>query len=260
MSFKHLLAPLLCLNATAALSDPAITNLIQQINVIDGQLQLSMTLTTGAVGYATVGGVMEDGAISSAEITAAMLVAYQDAVQNVLAQDYATAQTAQELFLQEHAGAMNSLTAAVDMLSDATLVIQQAITVADIAAQADTKPEREALQAMLTTDEYTISGAEVVAYNTALTDVATYAQQAGAFMAAANNTELTQSIDQYAAANNFVVGTYTAITYTQNVDEFIITWDQSGFTSGWNGYLTQDMKSAQEVYDAGVYIETYGAM
>jgi hypothetical protein len=219
-----------------------------------------MTLTTGAIGYASTGGVMEDGVLSGAEISTAMLVAYQDAVANVLAQDYATAQTAQDLFAQEHIGAMNNLTASVDALTSATLLIQQAVSVADIAAQADTKPEQEALQGLLRTDEYTISGEEVVAYNNALSDVGSYAQQAGAFLAASNNAELTQSIDSYAAANNFVVGTYTAITYTQSIDEFIITWDQAGFTSGWNGYLSGNMKTAQEVYDSGAYIAAYGGM
>ena len=57
-----------------------------------------------------------------------------------------------------------------------------------------------------------------------------------AFMAAANNTELTTSIDNYTASNNIMVGTYTAITYTQAVDEFVISWDDSGYGTGWNGY------------------------
>ena len=77
-------------------------------------------------------------------------------------------------------------------------------------------------------------------------------------MAAANNDELTASIDSYAQQGNFMVGSYTAITYTQSVDEFVITWADSGFGTGWQGYLGPDMKSAADVYGAGEYIKEYG--
>ena len=77
-------------------------------------------------------------------------------------------------------------------------------------------------------------------------------------MAAANNTELTATVDNYAAQGNFLVGSYTAITYTQSIDEFVITWADSGFGTGFQGYLTPDMKTAEDVFGAGEYIEQYG--
>jgi hypothetical protein len=57
-----------------------------------------------------------------------------------------------------------------------------------------------------------------------------------------------------------MVGSYTAVTYTQSIDEFVIAWDDSGFGTGFQGYLTPEMKTAYEVYDAGEYINEYGAM
>jgi len=63
--------------------EQAIQDLIQSIQVIDNQLQLSIKLTNGAVGYATVGGVTEDSAMSGAKISEAMLLAYQDALSSV---------------------------------------------------------------------------------------------------------------------------------------------------------------------------------
>jgi hypothetical protein len=78
-------------------------------------------------------------------------------------------------------------------------------------------------------------------------------------MAAANNSELTTSIDNYAANNNIMIGTYTSITYTQSVDEFVIAWDDSGYGTGWNGYLTEDMKDADDVYGAAAYILQHGS-
>lgn len=228
------------------------------MQVIDDRLELSINLGIGAVGYAEVGGVIVDGSLDGAKVTEAMLLAYQDAAAQVLAHDYETAQTANQMFIQEHNATMNDLTLAVDVLADATSVLMTATSVIEVAAQADTSPEQVALQNMIATDEYSIDAAEVEAYNTALTNVEQLAQEAGAYLAAANNTALTSSIDSYTANNNIVVGTYSALTYTQSMDEFIIIWDQQGNGTGWKGYLTNDMKTAQDVYGASQYILEYG--
>ena len=220
---------------------------------------MSINLGIGAVGYAEVGGVIVDGALDGSKVTEAMLVAYEDARDSVLAHDYATATNANQLFIQEHTAAMNNLVEAVDILGDATSVLMTATSVAEFAEEADTKPEQVVLQEMIATEEYSISAAEVEDYNNAIDAVAEYSQQAGAFMAAANNTELTASIDTYAANNSILIGSYTAITYTQSIDEFVIAWDDTGYGTGWNGYLTDDMRDAEAVYGAGAYILQNGS-
>jgi len=239
--------------------DQKIQSLINTISIIDNRLQLSINLGIGAVGYAEVGGVIVDGALDGSKVSEAMLVAYEDARDNVLAHDYATATNANQLFIQEHTAAMNNLVEAVDILGDATSVLMTATSVAEFAEEADTKPEQVVLQEMIATEEYSISAAEVEDYNNAIDAVAEYSQQAGAFMAAANNTELTASIDTYAANNNILIGSYTAITYTQSIDEFVIAWDETGYGTGWNGYLTDDMKDADDVYGAASYILQNGS-
>ena len=230
--------------------------LINSINDIQSRLVDGSVKSVGAVGYAAIGGVIEDGSLDSSMITMEELGAYLEAKELVLTHDYAVAQTAEQLFMQEHAAAMNNLANAVDDFTLATSIIMTAVEVASVASEADTKPEQVALQDMLVTDEYSIDAAEVDEYNDAVAAIAEFSQQAGAFMAAANNEELTATVDQYAAQGNFMVGSYTAITYTQSIDEFVITWD--GFGTGFQGYLTPDMKTAQEVYDAGEYINNYG--
>lgn len=234
--------------------------LIDAIDAIQARLDNGQVLTVGAVGYASIGGVIVDDAIQDGLITNDELGAYLNARDLVLNHDYAIAETAEQMFMQEHAAAMNSLSLAVDTLADATSVLMTATSVAAVAAEADTKPEQVALQDMLATDEYSISADEVGAYNEAAQAVESFAQQAGAFMAAANNDDLTASIDNYAAQGGFMIGSYTAITYTQSVDEFVITWADAGFGTGWQGYLTPEMKGAGELYAAGEYIEQYGAM
>jgi hypothetical protein len=242
----------------AQTGDQLIQDLINTIDIIDDRLQLSVNLGIGAVGYAEVGGVIVDGSLDGAHVTDAMLQAYQNAVDGVLAHDYATATNANQMFMQEHNAAMNNLTLAVDVLTDATNELMMATSVAAIAAEADTAPEQVALQEMLQTDEYSLDAAEVQAYNEALDAVETYAQQAGAFIAAANNESLTASIDTYTANNGLVIGTYSALTYTQAVDEFVIIWDESGYGTGWSGYLTNEMRDAEDVFGASQYILEFG--
>ena len=234
--------------------------LISSLGAIKNRVTDNGYHTVGAVGYAALGGVVVDDAFDDGLITQQELDDYLDAHALVIGHDYETATTAQQLFTQEYQGAMNDLDAAIDLLVDASAEILTATGIMTTAATADTSPEQTALQAMMGTDEYSIDQAEVDAYNQAVAQVENYAQQAGAFMAAANNADLTASIDSYATVNNFVVGNYTAITYTQNVDEFVINWDDDGFGSGWQGYLEDDMKSASEIFAAGEYVEQYGTM
>jgi len=234
--------------------------LIDSIGDIQARITESAVMTVGAVGYAAIGGVINDDALNDGLITSAELNAYLDAKELVLNHDYAIAETAEQMFMQEHAANMNSLDTAVDNLTAATAIVMTAVEVASIAAEADTKPEQVELQGMLETDAYSLDTAEVNEYNEAVAAVETFAQQAGAYMAAANNDDLTATVDSYAAANNFMVGSYTAITYTQNIDEFVITWGDSSFGTGFQGYLTPEMKSASDIYAAGEYINEYGAM
>ena len=234
--------------------------LIASLGAIKNRVTDNGINTVGAVGYAALGGVIVDDAMNDGIITQSELDDYIAAKDLVINHDYETATTAQQLFTQEYQGAMNDLDAAIDLLADASAEILTATGIMETAATADTSPEQTALQGMLGTDEYSIDQAEVDAYNQAVAQVENYAQQAGAFMAAANNTELTASIDSYATQNNFVVGSYTAITYTQSIDEFVINWDTDGFGSGWQGYLADDMKTAADIYAAGEYVEEYGTM
>jgi len=234
--------------------------LINSLGAIKNRVTDSATMTVGAVGYAALGGTIVDDAFNDALITETELSNYLEAHDLVINHDYATATNAQELFTQEYQGAMNSLDEAIDLLTDASTEILTATGIMEAAATADTSPEQAALQGLMGQEEYQIDQTEVDAYNQAVAQVENYAQQAGAFMAAANNAELTASIDSYASVNNFVVGNYTAITYTQSIDEFVINWDNDGFGSGWQGYLTEDMVSADELFEAGEYVETYGTM
>lgn len=252
-------APLNAQDLATTLTGPQKIELLKSaIEDIQTRIDSSSVLTVGAVGYAAIGGVIVDNALADGVITQEETDSYLQARQLVLTHDFAIAETAEQMFMQEYAASTVNLSIAVDNLTAATSVIAAATSIAIEAASADTKPEQVELQAKLETEEYSIDETEVSAYNDAVAAVEQYAQAAGSFMAAANNTELTSAIDTYASNSSFMVGSYTAITYTQSVDEFVISWADAGFEAGFQGYLTPEMKSAADVYGAGEYINTYG--
>jgi hypothetical protein len=219
---------------------------------IQSQLQLSNTLSLGAMSYATTGGVIEGGALDSAQITQQMMDDYNAAIDAVINSHYASAQ---DIFLQAHYDSMGNLNTSVDQLVSATIVLSSVFFVADLAASADTTQEQMALQNVLANDpSLQITQMEVDAFNQSLDAVGAYAREAGAFLAAANNESLTSAVDSFAASNNVAVGAYTAITFHQTMDQYIITWGDAGFAAGWSGYNTGNIKDVNDIYNLGAYL------
>jgi hypothetical protein len=250
---RHLsLLALLLATPSAALADQTISQLEATAQAIQSQLQLSNTLSLGATYYATTGGVIEAGALDTAQITQQMMDDYNAAIDAVVNSTYATAQT---IFMDAHNAAMSNLNTSVDQLVSATTVLSSVGAVAEMAATADTTQEQVALQNVLVSDPgLQVTQVEVDNFNQSLDAVGSYAREAGAFLAAANNSSLTSAVDSFAASNNVAVGAYTAITFHQTIDQYIITWGDSGFAAGWSGYNTDNMIGAQDLYGMGQYI------
>jgi hypothetical protein len=237
---------------SAALADQTISQLEATARAIQSQLQLSSTLSLGAMSYATTGGVIEGGALDSAQITQQMMDDYNAAIDAVINSTYATAQT---VFMDAHNAAMVNLNASVDQLVSATTVLSSVGAVAEMAAAADTTQEQVALQNVLVSDPgLQVTQIEVDNFNQSLDAVGAYAREAGAFLAAANNSSLTSAVDSFAASNGVAVGAYTAVTFHQTMDQYIITWGDAGFVGGWSGYNTDNIKDAADIYGAGVYV------
>lgn len=209
-------------------------------------------LSLGATYYATHGGVIIDGGLDAAQITQQMMDDYNAAITAVINAEYATAQT---VFMDAHEAAMVNLNASIDQLVNATTVLSSVGAVAEMAAAADTTQEQVALQNVLASDPgLQVTQVEVDNFNQSLDAVGSYAREAGAFLAAANNTSLTSAVDNFAATNGVAVGAYTAITFHQTMDQYIITWANDGFAAGWQGYNTGNIKDAADIYGAGLYV------
>lgn len=223
------------------------TNLNQSAQAILGQINASQILMAGATQAASSGDILNPGVMQGAGISDAMQNSYNNAIQAVIDANY---YGSHELFLDKHEEAMQNLNASVDSLVDATLVLATASAVADMAASADTVAEQQAFQTILeNSPEMTITDAEQGNYNSALASVQEYAREAGAFLAAANNTMLTSTVDNYAAnANVSLYGGFVA--YSATADILNVSAGNT-FGLGFQGFLAGNGVSAEDIYSAG---------
>lgn len=217
---------------------------------IEAQLSLASNLSGSLHQYGHSTNVVEDGVTEAAMIDQMMIVAYNSAIDGVLNTSYLTAQ---DVLQDQHNAAIENLHIAIDDLTSATSVLATVSTVADMAADADTTQEQLQVQQALATTDMTITEAEVSDFNTALSDVNTYATQAGAFLAASNNAGITDAIDSFAATNGVAVAAYTAVSYQQDIDQMLITWDANKYMS-FSGYNDKNTITAATIYtEVGYY-------
>lgn len=246
MSYLKKTAALFCLSVSAAHADPAITDLQWSAQMILNQLSIAQNLTAGAAYNAEQGNVIEPGVMQTAAITEQMRLDYNSDIQGVIDATYYNAEI---LFQDQYAATMVNLDSAVDNLVAATAVLMEVQVVANMAANADTVQEQLAFQAVLTNNDMTISAADVSNYNTALGAVQAYARDAGAFLAASRNTNMTSTVDAYAA--NSGTSLYGAtVAYSATADILNVTAD-GAFGIGFQGFLGGNTVTLEEVYAAG---------
>ena len=223
------------------------SNLNQSAQAILGQISASQILMAGATNAASSGDILDAGIMQTAAINDTMQNSYNNAIQAVIDANY---YGSHELFMDRHEQAMQNLSVSIDNLVDATLVLATASAVADMAAAADTVPEQQAMQAMLeNSPEMAITDAEQGDYNNALVSVQEYAREAGAFLAAANNTMLTSTVDNYAASAN--VNLYGGfVAYSATADILNVSAGNT-FGLGFQGFLASNGVSAEDIYNAG---------
>jgi len=190
------------------------------------------------------GRIVETGISDYALINNTMVTNYNNAVQTVISANY---QNAQEIFIEKHEKAIDDMHTSIDELVGATSKLSTVAVVAELAINADTTQEQLQVQQALVQTDMTITETDVNAYNTAVVNVETYSQQAGAFLAAAQDTSITSAVDNYSAQNNIAVASYSAIQYTQDIDTFVISYDNNLYMS-FQGFFTDKMVTADELY------------
>lgn len=170
---------------------------------------------------------------------------YNSAIQSVINSTY---QDASQVLIDQHNLAIENMHTAIDSLVEATVVLQEVVTVADMAADANTTEEQQQVQQVLQTQDMSIQQEEIDNFNTALVDVETYANQAAGFLAAAVSTDVTTAIDDYAATNNVAVASYASVQYDFATDYVIFDYGSYGGVAV-GSILLGNVKSAEEIYD-----------
>jgi hypothetical protein len=222
------------------------TNLQGSAQTILDQLAAAQDLSVGAIYSAGNGDILAPGVMQDAAITEAMRLDYNSDLQGVID---ATYYNAEMLFQDKHEQAMVNLDSAVDNLVAATAVLMEVQVVANMAANAETVTQQLAVQAVLTNSDMSISASDVSNYNSALGAVQTYARDAGAFLAASRNANMTSTVDSYAA--NTSTSLYGAtVAYSATADIINISAG-SAFGLGFSGFLGNNVVSLSEVYAAG---------
>jgi len=173
-----------------------------------------------------------------------MVTNYNTAVQTVISANY---QDAKEIFLEKHTEAIDNMHTSIEQLVGATSKLSTVAVVAELAINADTTQEQLQVQQALVQTDMTITETDVNAYNTALVNFETFSQQAGAFLAAAQDTSITSAVDNYSAQNNIAVASYSTIQYTQDIDTFVISYNNNLYMS-FQGAFTDKMVTADELY------------
>ena len=250
MPLKKLLLPALLAMPLGAQAEQTMVDLKAAAEIIEHQLNLANNLAWEIDLNAHTGSVVEGGTVDAALIDQTMVSAYNTAINNVLNTSYLTAKDVLE---DHHNIAIDNMHTAIDSLVEATSVLQTVSVVADMAESATTTEEQVEVQAALTNTDMSIDQQDVDNFNEALTDVQTFAQQAGAYLAASENTGVTNQIDSFASQNNIAMASYTAVSYVQSVDKLMISFGQSDYSISFHGYLTNNTKTAEEIYAAVGY-------
>jgi len=240
----------LSLSVTAVHAEQTMTDLAAAAQAIDAQLALANGLAMEINSAAVSGLIVSDGTIEAGLISDKLVSDYNAAYQAVLDASYLTAT---DVLQNEATTALVNMSLAIDDLVVATSVLATIAAVADMAANADTTQEQLQAQQALAVTDMTIEQVDVDNFNTAAAAVQSYAQAAAAYTSAANNVNITASIDSYAAANNVAVASYTAVTYTQNIDQFIIEFGNQAYLE-FNGAFTNQTKSVDEIWQNVGYV------
>jgi hypothetical protein len=225
------------------------TDLANAAQAIDDQLALANSLVWQIDSAAHSGQIVSDGTIDAGLISNQMVADYNNAYQAVLDASYLTASDVLELEAQN---AIDGMHTAIDDLVAATSVLATVSTVADMVASANTTQEQLQAQQALNVTDMTVDQADVDNFNNAAAAVQTYAQAAAAYTSAASNSNITSAIDSYASANNVAVASYTAVSYTQNIDQFIIEFGTQAYLE-FNGAFTDQTKTVNEIWQSVGY-------
>ena len=245
----------LFLSVSAAQSETTIDNLVEASRTIAVKLEQGRYAAFGAEAVASTGGVIDYSAVIPEEylITDADVAAYSEAVAAVQDALYYTTQMALE---EKAAQSMVKVSEAVDnfvVASHQLAVVEEVAEKAETAQETNNVDDQIAVQEYVETNDVSISQETVAEYNSALTDIAVNARDAGAFLAASKNESLTSISDQHAQDYGQSMAE-ASISYSATNDILSVQWATNIGSISFHDFLIGDYVSAADVLSTGEVI------
>lgn len=243
------------LSVSAAHSETTIDNLVNASRTIAAKLEQGRYVVYGAEHYASVGGIIDYNAVDNDQYTIneVDITAYNDALDGVRTALYYTTQMKLE---EKYEESMVKVSQAVDNFIVASVqlsVVEEVAEKAETAQETNNVGDQIAVQEFIEVNDVEIKQETVVEYNQSLEDIAVNAREAGAFLAASKNEQLTSISDQHAQDFGHSIAE-ASISYSATNDILSIEWATSVEHIAFHNYLMADHVTASEVLGQGEMI------
>lgn len=219
---------------------------------IAAKLEQGRYAVYGAEHYASVGGIIDYNSVNQDQYTIneGDVTAYNEALSGVREALYFTTQMALE---DKAAESMVKVSEAVDSFIVASVqlsVVEEVADRAEVAQETNNVEDQIAVQEYVEQNDVSISQDVVIEYNQSLEDIAVNARDAGAFLAASKNEQLTSISDQHAKDYNKSI-VDASISYSATSDALSIEWASNMGSISFHDFLLGDYKTAAEVLGTG---------
>ena len=240
------------LSVTAAHSETTIDSLVEASKTISAKLEQGRHAAYGAEYYASVGGIIDYNAVNHDQYTIneGDITAYNDALAGVQNALYFTTQMKLE---EKYEESMVAVSDAVDSFIVASVqlsVVEEVAEVAETAQATNNVEDQLAVQEFIEVNDVEIKQETVVEYNQSLEDIAVNAREAGAFLAASKNEQLTSISDQHAQDYGNSMAD-ASISYSSTNDILSVQWATNIGHIEFHDFLLGDYKTAAEVLGEG---------
>lgn len=243
------------LSVSAAHAETTIDNLVSASRTIAAKLEQGRYAVYGAEHYASVGGIIDYSVVDDEQyiINEGDLTAYNEALAGVQTALYFTTQMALE---GKAAESMVKVSEAVDSFIVASVqlsVVEEVAEKAEVAQQTNNVEDQIAVQEFVEVNDVSLKQETVVEYNQSLESIAVNAREAGAFLAASKNEQLTSISDQHAQDYDQSM-TEASISYSATNDVLSMQWATNIGHIEFHDFLLGDYKTAAEVLGQGEVI------
>lgn len=243
------------LSVSAAAAETTIDNLVNASRTIAAKLEQGRHAVYGAEHYASVGRIIDYNAVDDEQyiINDGDIAAYQDALDGVRSALYFTTQMKLE---EKYEESMVKVSEAVDSFIVASVqlsVVEEVADKAEIAQETNAVEDQIAVQEYVEQNDVSLSQEVVQEYNQSLEQIATSSREAGAFLAASKNEQLTSLSDQHAQdyGNSMAEA---SISYSATNDILSVQWATNTGHIEFHDFLWGDYVTASEVLGQGEMI------